>query len=398
MILLRRAFGSVQTASRIIRLLLKVIVPLLLLLVANFALPAFTFQINLSGRFADLLAIFKITLTYLSYAWLYWLAVRMCFEAVILSPRIPDTSLDANLLRLVSNILGIIGVVIIVAFGGQAIGLPILSVLAGLGIGGLAVALALRPTLENLIGGVILYIDRPVRVGDFCAFGDQIGTVEAIGVRTTKLRALDRTMIAVPNAQLADMQITNYAYCDRMLLHDQIGVRYETTPDQLRFLLAKMREMLHAHPRIERDTVRVRFTGYGDSALKIDLRVYVETREWNDFFAVREDVFLRLYDIVEEAGTTFGFPSQTLYLGRDTPPDPARVQDVEAEVQAWRQGRKLPFPRFATEHVDRLQGTLDYPPRGSVLSEGPDPAAETLSAEEEPLSTEEPVGEEPRRE
>nr|NIS39467.1 mechanosensitive ion channel [Desulfuromonadales bacterium] len=99
--------------------------------------------------------------------WLFWLGARLFIEWIILSPRIPDQSLDANLLRLVAGAAGVIGVAIILAFGGQEMGLPVLSIVAGLGIGGLAVALAIRPTLENLIGGVILYVDRPVRVGDF---------------------------------------------------------------------------------------------------------------------------------------------------------------------------------------------------------------------------------------
>ena len=134
-------------------------------------------------------------LIYASVAWLFWLGTRLFVEWIILSPRIPEESLDANLLRLIAGAVGVVGVIVILAYGGQDLGLPILSVLAGLGIGGLAVALAIRPTLENLIGGVILYIDRPVRVGDFCSFGAKTATVESIGIRSTQLRALDRTLI-----------------------------------------------------------------------------------------------------------------------------------------------------------------------------------------------------------
>ena len=106
----------------------------------------------------------------------------------------------------------------------------------------------------------------------FCNFGDHTGTVEAIGIRSTQLRALDRTQITIPNAQFADMQIVNWAKCDQMLINETIGLRYETSPDQLRFVLAKLREMVHAHPRIDNDTVRVRFSGYGNSALNVTLR------------------------------------------------------------------------------------------------------------------------------
>jgi MscS family membrane protein len=381
----RRLSRRARTDSRAGRLLVQTVVPLAVLLLSQAALPAFMFQLNASGQFADIINSTKTILNYLAYAWLFWISIRLVFEWVILSPRIPDASLDANLLRLVANVLGIIGVVVILAFGGQAIGLPILSILAGLGIGGLAMALALQPTLENLVGGVILYLDRPVRTGDFCSFGNQLGTIESIGARSTKLRATDRTIITVPNAQLANLQIVNFAYCDSMLLKAVIGVRYETRPDQLRYLLAQMRAMLHAHPRIDQETVRVRFAGYGAHSLDIDLRVYVATREWNDFFAVREDVFLRIYDLVIEAGTGFALPSQTVYLGRDKGLDADRAGDAEAVIRGWRDQGKLPFPAYAAEDLEQVAGTLDYPPRGSVTAERRAPeTAESLGETENP--------------
>jgi MscS family membrane protein len=259
--------------------------------------------------------------------------------------------------------------------------------LTGLGVGGLAVALAIRPTLENLIGGLILFMDRPVRVGDFCTFGAYTGTVENIGARSTQVRALDRTVISVPNAAFADMQIINWAKCDMMQILTTIGLRYETEPDQLRYVLAKLREMFHAHPKIDRDTVRVRFAGYGASSLDIQIRVYALTREWNEFHAIREDVFLRVNRIVSQSGTGFAFPSQTLYLGRDGGLDEERSRSAVEEVGAWRRSGQLPFPVMADSRIERLAGTLDYPPHGSPGSEevaSTAAAAESLSAEEEP--------------
>lgn len=389
---LQRATGRLDPRSRMGALLLRALLPFAILLLATRVLSGFTMQLNLSGRFADAVSATGTMIAYAASAWLFWLALRLLFEAVILSPRIPDASLDANLLRLVSNVLGIVGTVVILAFGGQAIGLPILSILAGLGIGGLAIALALRPTLENLVGGVILYLDRPVRVGDFCEFGDQMGTIEAIGARSTKLRALDRTLIAVPNAQFADMQIVNYAYCDRMLLHTVVGVRHETTPDQLRYLLAKMRAMLHAHPRVEGETVRVRLAGFGPSSLDIDLRVYVETREWNDFFAIREDILLRTVALVAEAGTELAYPTQTLHLARDGGLDTDRSENAETVVGEWRRQGRLPFPRYAAADIAALEGTLDYPPRGSVGAEAAPPSDEPLSHGEDGTGEAAPAG------
>ena len=152
----------------------------------------------------------------------------------------------------------------------------------------------------------------------FAAIGDKTGTVEKIGIRSTQLRGTDRTLVTVPNAQFADMQIVNWARCDEMLINETIGLRYETTADQMRFFLANLREMLHAHPRINNDTVRVRFSGYGDSSLNVTIRVYAKTREWNDFHAIREDLFLRIYDLVNEAGSGFAFPRKPSTWGGTT--------------------------------------------------------------------------------
>jgi MscS family membrane protein len=218
---------------------------------------------------------------------------------------------------MVAGVLGIAVGLVLVFNGASELGVPLVPLLASLGVGGLAMALAARPTLENLIGGIILYADQPVRVGDFCCFGGNEGTVERIGIRSTQIRARDRTVITVPNAVFADMQIVNWARCDRMMILETIGLRYETDLDQLRYVLAKLREMFLAHPKIDNDSQRVRFVGYGSSSLDIQIRVYALTSNFDEFHIIQEDVFLRVGEIVEESGTSFAFPSQTLYLGRD---------------------------------------------------------------------------------
>lgn len=391
--MLHRWLSRKEPESRIGALSYRLMRPISIMIVVALLVPFVDHQINTSGLFSTVVDTTTTILNYLAAAWLFWLGSRLFFEWVILSPRIPDESLDANLLRLVAGALGVIGVTIILAYGGQALGLPIVSVLAGLGIGGLAVALAIRPTLENLIGGVILYVDKPARVGDFCSFGDKTGTVEAIGIRSTQLRGTDRTLVSIPNAQFADMEIVNWARCDEMLINEVIGLRYETTADQLRYFLAKLREMLHAHPRINSDTIRVRFSGYGDSSLNVTIRVYAQTREWNDFHAIREDIFLRVFDLVNEAGTGFAFPSRTIYMGKDEGLDTETAQRAADQVKVWRRSGRLPFPRYAPETLEKIDGTLDYPPKGSPEAGHEDleaaAGAERLSAE--PLSDEEPV-------
>ena len=247
----------------------------------------------------------------------------------------------------------------------QNLGVNVTGILAGLGIGGLAVALAAQKTVENLFGGMTLTLDQPVRVGDFCRFGDRIGTVEEIGLRSTRVRTLDRTVVTVPNGEFAGLQLENFSRRDRIWLHPTIGLRYETTPDQLRHVLVEIRKMLYAHPLVHPDPVRIRFVGFGAYSLDLEIFAYVRATDYGEFLAVQEDVYLRIMDIVAASGTGFAFPSQTTYFARDTGLDPARQRAAEAEVRAWREHRELYLPEFPPERVAALHATLEYPPAGS---------------------------------
>jgi MscS family membrane protein len=244
-------------------------------------------------------------------------------------------------------------------------GFDVTALLAGLGVGGLAVALALRPTLENVFGGIAVLVDEPVQPGQFCRFGDRVGTVEEVGLRSTRVRTLDRTVITVPNSEFSNMQIENYAKRDRMLLETTLGLRYETSAEQLRHVTVKLREMLRAHPKVLPDPFRVRFVGFGAYSLDLEVFCYVDTPDIGEFLAVKEDLLLRTIDVVEASGTCFAFPSSTTYLARDGGLDGQRARAAEDEVRAWREQGELPFPEHDQARLAALAGTLDWPPHGS---------------------------------
>jgi MscS family membrane protein len=249
----------------------------------------------------------------------------------------------------------------------QNVGVNVTGILAGLGIGGLAVALAAQKTVENLFGGITLILDQPVRVGDFCRFGDKIGTIEEVGLRSTRVRTLDRTVVSVPNGQFSALQLENFTERDRIWLHTTLGLRYETTPDQLRHVLVEVRRMLYAHPRVDRQPARIRFVSFGSYSLDLEIFAYVLTTDYDDFLAVQEDIYLRIMDIVADSGTGFAFPSQTTYLARDGGLDEAKARAAEAQVRDWRAQGRLYLPEFPAEAVDSLDDTLDYPPRGAAI-------------------------------
>jgi MscS family membrane protein len=248
----------------------------------------------------------------------------------------------------------------------QNLGFNVTSLLAGLGIGGLAVALAAQKTVEHLFGGITLVTDQPVRVGDFCRFGDRIGTVEDIGLRSTRVRTLDRTIVSVPNGEFSGMQIENFSKRDRMWLRHTIGLRYETTPDQLRYVLVELKKLLLAHPKVHPDPARVRFIGFGAYSLDLEIFAYVLTADINEFLAIQEDMLLRIMDIVQASGAGFAFPSQTVYTAADAGLDGQKRHAAEAQVRAWRATHSLWLPTVPADQVAALDDTLDYPPMGSA--------------------------------
>jgi MscS family membrane protein len=246
------------------------------------------------------------------------------------------------------------------------LGFNLTTMLAGLGIGGIAIAFAAQKTLENLFGGVSVLADEVIRVGDYCRFGDRTGTVEDISLRSTRVRTDARTELSIPNGALATMNIENFTRRDKIQFNPVLAIRYETTADQLRYLLAEIRRMLYEHPKVESDTANIRFANFDSSALRLEISSYVLTRDSNEFTAIREDLLLRIMDMVEKSGSGFAFPSQTLYFSRDSGLDKEKAAAAEQQVQHWRDQHKLPFPDFAPVDKSAFRGSIVYPPPESA--------------------------------
>jgi len=165
------------------------------------------------------------------------------------------------------------------------------TILAGLGVGGLAIALAAQKTLENFFGGVAVVSDRPVHVGDFCRFGDRLGTVEDIGLRSTRIRTVDRTLVTVPNGQFSSMTLENFSRRDKMLFHFTLNLRRDTTPDQVRTSLNSIGQILKQHPKAETGAVPVRFVGVGTYSLDLEVFAYLRTTDGDEFLQIQQDLF-----------------------------------------------------------------------------------------------------------
>jgi MscS family membrane protein len=322
--------------------------------------------INVSGRTLVVVELVLDVIAFTGGGWLVALVLALTGETIIRAQRFRQGAINSQLIRICFRLLTIVVLLYLAIAAAEAFGVPVAPLIASLGVGGLAIALAVRPTLENILGGFTLFADKPVRVGDFCLYGDKSGTVEEIGLRSTRIRSLERTIVTVPNAEFSQMQIENFTLRDRMLFRTTLGLRYETTPEQLRYVLAKLRDLLIAHPMVALDPARVRFVGFGAYALNVEIFAYIQSADYNAYMGVLEDLNLRIMDVVEEAGTSFALPSQTTYLTRAKALDAERAKAAEGQVEDWRAHDALPFPEPDPRRRQELAGSLDYPPKGSA--------------------------------
>ncbi|MCA9669555.1 MAG: mechanosensitive ion channel family protein [Myxococcales bacterium] len=236
-------------------------------------------------------------------------------------------------------------VVLIVAL--QNAGVNVAGLIAGLGIGGLALAMAAKSTLENMLGGITIAFDRPFKVGDTVTVGTVTGAVEEVGLRSTRIRTADRTLVTLPNSKIVDSQVENYAPRDRIRLTFKIGLQYDTSPDQIRFVLDAIKRYMVSDARIYQDGgFRIRLNAYADSAIELDGFIFAATTDFNLFTVVKEDFFFRIGEIVEEAGAQFAFPTRTIYTGKASEADAKRAKAAASVVHERREAGELCIPEI----------------------------------------------------
>jgi len=226
----------------------------------------------------------------------------------------PGMSGSAAVLRLARRVINGLLFFAAVLFTLHHFGVNPTAALAGLGVGGIAVALAAQKTLENVIAGISLIADHAVHVGDTLKLGDIVGVVEDVGLRSTRIRTMDRTVVSVPNGQIANMSLETLSARDKFWFHPLVGLRYETTPAQLRSIVTGVRELLTAHPKLDSLSVRVNFLRLGASSVDVDIFAYVFAIDWVDFLEIQGELLLSVMDIIKQAGAEIAFPSQTMYL------------------------------------------------------------------------------------
>ena len=282
-----------------------------------------------------------------------WLLARIAdrgFERALNRARTQHTGAESILIlsqRFLRIALALVAVVAALAM----LGFNMRTALAGLGIGGLAIALAAQKTLENVLGGVSLLMDKAVQVGNVCKIGGHVGVVEDVGLRSVKVRTGDQTLLVVPNGALAQMQFENLASRRKCLIDQRFSLRIETETEQLRFVLDRVQTMLDQHPAIEPGTSRVRVANFAGASFELELWAYGKTGDWPTFTAIQQDVILKTAEIVAVSGTRFAAPTQLTYLSHDSGIDTKGSNDGARRVAE--NIRLDPGPVAVSEDVSR---------------------------------------------
>lgn len=272
-------------------------------------------RINITGEVYQIFSLVNRSILFGVVTWLTFLAINAIAETIIASPQVANKGIDASLIHTIFRLLSVLASATVFYFGAERVGIPVAPLLASFGAVSLAIGVGAQEYFKNVVGGLTLFIDRPVSVGDLCEFGGIMGTIEEIGLGYTRIRTLERTLVSVPNASFSTSQLVNYSQRDCRLLRFTLSLRYQTTRQQLNAILAEVRDLLKNHPLVSDE--RVRFVGLGDYSLDLELFAYILTIDNAEFLENKEELLLKIMEIVERVGTDVAYPSQTVYISRD---------------------------------------------------------------------------------
>ena len=224
-----------------------------------------------------------------------------------------DDQLIPFVLEIIKFVVYVFAIFIIL---GSVLGVNIIALTTGLGIGGLALAMASKESLENLLGSFTIFLDQPFTVGDIVTVGAVTGVVEKVGFRSTRIRTFDKSLVTVPNKKMIDAELDNLGLRPVRRVKFNIGLTYETSTNQIKAIVTDIQEMINLHEKTNQDG-RVRFQEFGSSSLDIMVMYFVDSPKWEDLINVKEDVNYKIMEIVKKHNSDFAFPSTTVYLQKN---------------------------------------------------------------------------------
>jgi len=246
--------------------------------------------------------------------WFLWRLLEGLAVYFTARAKLTESSLDDQLVPFIAKTLKIFLILTAVLVVAQNMGYSVSGLIASLGIGGIAVAMAAKDTIANIFGSVMILVDRPFMVGDWIKTSEFEGVVEQVGFRSTRIRTFARTLVNVPNSTLANMVIDNIDQRSQRRIKMRIGLTYDTTPTQMKAALAGIEQLLSDHPGVDQGYKLVKFDEFEDSSLSIFLYYFSSSKVWEEYLQVRQEVNLQIMELLESLELEFAFPTQTLHI------------------------------------------------------------------------------------
>ncbi|MGZ8245821.1 mechanosensitive ion channel family protein [Methylomagnum sp.] len=295
--------------------------------------------LRISGLVYEVATPLLWTLFFLSLTWAVWVAGGAVAESMIAHERLRASSIDSQLIRLMLRLLTIILAVAILVAGADRIGLPAYSVLAGLGVGGLAVALAAQQTLANLLGSLIIMFEKPFAVGHWIKVQGLEGTVEDVGFRSTRIRTFYNSLVTIPSSQLVNSTVDNMELREYRQVKTTLGLTYDTPTGKIWEFVEGVERLLQAHPDTRKDNIQVVFHDFGASSLDVLLNFFIQVPDRATELIERQRILLDILQLAEATGVSFAFPTQTLH-----------IESLPEQRQALPSGSWSPAPAFSESH------------------------------------------------
>jgi MscS family membrane protein len=292
----------------------QLLTPLAIILVAALIMPGVISILHVGGQPLVFITYTQMTALFLTAAWTFMIGGNIIGETIVVSTQLRSRSIDSQLIRLGTRFTGIVVAIGLLFEGADQLGLPAYSVLAGLGVGGFAVALAARDSLANLMGSIVIMFERPFRIGHWIKIGDNEGIVEEVGFRSTRIRTFYNSLISLPNNEIVNAIVDNLSRRRMRRQRFFVQIKYDTPREKLEKFVNDIKQLITNHPMTEKDDFHIRFNGFGKSGLDILLYFYLQVPDYHTELKERERILLQILDLAKTLGVEFAFPTRTLHV------------------------------------------------------------------------------------
>ena len=347
---LRKRFDIPDIVNEDLRRLARAIALLISVRLLLFLIPMFQLPIRFNANLIKVLGVLSIFFIILSIT----KALHILFHYLDIFSRKTKNTLDDQLMpalrRIVDIIIWSVGIIYVLDF----LDVNVTALLAGISIGGLAIALAAQDTVKNFFGSIMIFIDRPFQIGDWINFDDVDGTVEEVGIRSTRIRSFANSVIYVPNGMLTNKVVNNWGLRQYRRFKTTLGLSYSTPPEKINLFVEGVRKIIEKHHTTRKDYFEVHLNSFGESSINILLYCFFEARDWNEELVGRHEIMYAIMLLMKDLGISFAFPSQSIYI-ESMPSEEKKALDKDSGQDVLNNSMDRIDEYFGKSRADRRQ-------------------------------------------